>query len=173
MDSEKKWYAIYTKPRWATKVARLLSEKGIEYYCPLSKMVRQWSDRKKVILEPVFKSYVFVRVEEEHKWELRKIDGILNFVFWLGKPAIIRDDEIITIQKFLNEFSEVEVTQRDALSVNSPVIVKTGVMMNFRGLIVEVIGNRARVKLSNLGLELTALFDKSNLEPVSPLGTVI
>jgi transcription antitermination factor NusG len=173
MGSEKKWYAIYTKPRWEKKVARLLSEKGIEYYCPLSKTVRQWSDRKKVILEPVFKSYVFVRVEEEHKWELRKIDGILNFVFWLGKPAIIRDEEIITIQKFLNEFSEVEVTHRDALSVNSPVIVKTGVMMNFRGMIVEVIGNRARVKLSSLGLELTALFDKSNLEPVSPLGTVI
>lgn len=173
METEKNWYAIYTKPRWEKKVARLLSEKGIEYYCPLSKTVRQWSDRKKVILEPVFKSYVFVRVEEEHKWELRKIDGILNFVFWLGKPAVIRDEEIITIQKFLNEFSDVEVSHRDSLSVNSPVIVKTGVMMNFRGMIVEVIGNRARVKLNSLGIELTALFDKSNLEPVSPLGTVI
>lgn len=172
-ESKKSWYAVYTKPRWEKKVARLLSEKGVEFYCPLSKTVRQWSDRKKVILEPVFKSYVFVRVEEEHKWELRKIDGILNFVFFLGKPAIIRDEEIITIQKFLNEFSEVEVAHRDALSVNSPVIVKTGVMMNFRGMIVEVIGNRARVKLSSLGLELTALFDKSNLEPASPLGTVI
>ena len=173
MESNKHWYAVYTKPRWEKKVARLLSEKGVEYYCPLIKSVRQWSDRKKVIQEPVFKSYVFVRVVDEHKWELKKIEGILNYVYWLGKPAIIRDEEIVTIQKFLNEFTHVEVTHHDAFAVNSPVIVKSGVMMNFRGLIVEVIGNRARVKLNSLGIELTALFDKTNLELATPHGSVI
>ena len=75
------WFAVYTKPRWEKKVARLLDEQGIENYCPLNKVVKQWSDRKKVVLEPLFKSYVFVRVAEEQKWELKKINGILNFIF--------------------------------------------------------------------------------------------
>ena len=56
------WFAVYTKPRWEKKVSGILDDNGIENYCPLNKVVKQWSDRKKVILEPLFKSYVFVRV---------------------------------------------------------------------------------------------------------------
>jgi transcription antitermination factor NusG len=166
MESEKKWYAVYTKPRWEKKIARLLDERGIEHYCPLIKSQRQWSDRKKIILEPVFKSYVFVRIEDGQKWELKKIDGVLNYVYWLGKPAIIRDDEIITIRKFLNEFTDVQVVHDEGLSVNTAVRVKSGVMMNFKGLLLEVLGNKARVRLASLGIQLEAVFDKSNLEPV-------
>jgi len=166
MESEKKWYAVYTKPRWEKKIARLLDERGIEHYCPLIKSRRQWSDRKKIILEPVFKSYVFVRIEDGQKWELKKIDGVLNYVYWLGKPAIIRDDEIITIRKFLNEFTDVQVVHDEGLSVNTAVRVKSGIMMNFKGLLLEVLGNKARVRLASLGIQLEAVFDKSNLEPL-------
>ncbi len=66
------WFAFYTKPRWEKKVAGLLSARGIINYCPLNKVVRQWSDRKKVVLEPVFKSYVFVKIEDDKKWEVKK-----------------------------------------------------------------------------------------------------
>ena len=59
------WYAVYTKPRWEKKVAERLLEKGIDHYCPLNKVIRQWSDRKKAILEPIFKGYVFVRTPEK------------------------------------------------------------------------------------------------------------
>jgi len=81
------WFAVYTRPRWEKKVVKLLNEKGIENYCPLNKVVKQWSDRKKVVLEPIFKSYIFVRVTEEDKWDLKKINGILNFVYWLGSGS--------------------------------------------------------------------------------------
>ncbi len=59
--SSKHWYAIYTKPRWEKKVHHLLSEKGLEAYCPLNKVTRKWSDRMKTVEEPLFKSYVFVQ----------------------------------------------------------------------------------------------------------------
>jgi transcription antitermination factor NusG len=166
------WYAVYTKPRWEKKVARLLEEKGIENYCPLNKVVRQWKDRKKVILEPVFKSYVFVRVAEANKWDLRKINGILNFVYWLGKPAKIRDTEISTIKKFLNEFSDIQIEQIQTLQVNSKVRVKQGVLMNYQGVLVEISGNRARVKIQSMGIELSAHFDKRNLELI-PGSTIL
>ena len=161
------WFAVYTKPRWEKKVAQVLDEQDIENYCPLNKVIKQWSDRKKVVMEPIFKSYVFVRVPDETKWELRKIDGIINFVHWLGRPARVKDEDILTIRKFLNEFTDVAVEQYQPLQVNTKVRIKQGVMMNYHGILVEVQGNRAKVRIETLGVQLSAQFDKKNLEPVS------
>ncbi|KAA9036369.1 UpxY family transcription antiterminator [Ginsengibacter hankyongi] len=163
IDETYAWYAVYTKPRWEKKVAEHLQEKGIEHYCPLNKVTRQWSDRKKVVLEPIFKGYVFVKPRIENKWELRKIPGILNFVFWLGRPAQIKEEEILTIKKFLNEFSNVEV-EKKTLVPNTPVRITQGILMNYEGMVIEVFGNRAVVKIDSLDIQLSAHFDKKNLE---------
>jgi transcription antitermination factor NusG len=163
MEVISKWYAVYTRPRWEKKVAEYLLEKGIEHYCPLNKVVRQWSDRKKVVLEPVFKGYIFVKPVEEKKWEIRKIPGILNYVYWLGKPAQIKEQEILTIKKFLNEFDNVEV-EKKGLTVNTPVRITRGVLMNYEGMVIEVFGNRAVVKIDALDIQLSAQFEKKNLE---------
>jgi transcription antitermination factor NusG len=141
----------------------LLLENGIENYCPINKVTRQWSDRKKIVMEPVFKGYVFVRLEDEKKWQVKNISGILNFVYWLGKPAQIRDEEIDVIRKFLNEFNDVQVEAKGFV-VNSKVRIRQGVLMNYNGIVVEVIGNRAIVKIDTLDLQLSAHFDKKNLE---------
>ncbi len=162
-ETNRYWYAVYTKPRWEKKVASLLEAKGIEYYCPLNKVVKQWSDRKKIVLEPLFKSYVFVQVEEQKKWELLTINGIVNYVHWLGKPAKIKESEIDTVRKFLNEFSAVEVVET-ASAINSTVKIKHGVLMNYQGILLQVSGNRASVKIESMGLQLTAFFDKKNIE---------
>jgi transcription antitermination factor NusG len=166
METNLNWYAVNTRPRWEKKVAKKLSEKGIENYCPLQKKVSQWSDRKKVVYEPIFKGYVFLKIQNEKKWEVKQIDGILNYVYWLGKPAVIKENEIITIRKFLNEFSDVEVEQ-SGLSVNARVRVKHGLLMNYEGILLEVSGNRAKVRIESMGLVLSAFFDKKNLETAS------
>ena len=162
-DNNEQWYALYTKPRWEKKVSKLLDDRGIENYCPINKVTKQWSDRKKVVLEPVFKSYVFVKIGEKEKWELKKVNGVLNFVYWLGKPAPIRESEILTIRKFLNEFQNVEVSEL-SLKVNDSVKIKNGVFMNYEGVLVELIGNKARVRIESMGLQLTAQFDKKNIQ---------
>jgi transcription antitermination factor NusG len=160
------WFAVYTKPRWEKKVAGILDDSGIENYCPLNKVVKQWSDRKKVILEPLFKSYVFVRVKDSEKWDLKNINGILNFVYWLGKPAKIKDEDIFTIKKFLNEFSDVQIEEVSGLTVNSKVRIKQGLLMNYNGVLVEISGSRAKVRIETMGVQLSANFDKKNLEPI-------
>ena len=157
------WHAVYTKPRWEKKVASLLEEMGIEHYCPLNKVVKQWSDRKKIVMEPLFKSYVFVRVEEKKKWELMKVTGILSYVHYLGKPARIRNSEIETIKKFLHEFESVHVVE-SGMQVNSRVRIKEGVMMDYHGILLELKGKKASVRIESMGVQLTALFDKHNLE---------
>jgi len=165
MNEEKKWYVVYTRPRWEKKVAGILLAKGIEHYCPLNKVMKQWSDRKKIILEPLFKGYVFVKIPETLKWDIKNIDGILNYVYWLGKPAIVKEEEIDTIRKFLQEFRDIEVIDKQ-LAVHSKVLIKQGVLMNFHGIIIEVIGNKAKVNIESMGIQLSAMFDKKNLEPV-------
>lgn len=159
------WYAVITRPRWEKKVAGLLDDKGIQHYCPLNKVVKQWSDRKKIVLEPVFKSYVFVKIEDQKKWDLKKINGIINYVYWLGKPAVIKEEEIVTIKKFLNEFHDVQIEQI-GLQINQKVRVKNGLLMNYEGLLLNIEGSRAFVKIESMGLQLSAQFDKKNLETV-------
>ena len=160
------WFAVYTKPRWEKKVAGLLDQNGIENYCPLNKVVKQWSDRKKIVLEPLFKSYVFVRVKDTEKWDLKNVNGILNFVYWLGKPARIKDEDIFTIKKFLNEFSDVQIEEMPRLEVNAKVRVKQGLLMDYNGVLVEINGSRAKVRIETLGVQMSANFDKKNLEPI-------
>jgi transcription antitermination factor NusG len=95
-----KWFVIYTRPRWEKKVHSLLLAKGVESYCPLHKVRRKWSDRIKLVEEPLFKSYVFVKVDEAGRTLVRMTDGVVNFVYWNGKPASIKEKEIQTIRKF-------------------------------------------------------------------------
>ncbi len=164
MNEEKKWYVVYTRPRWEKKVSGILMSRGIEYYCPLNKVMKQWSDRKKIVLEPLFKGYVFIKIPESLKWEVKNVEGVLNYVYWLGKPAVVKEQEIDTIRKFLQEFRDVKVVEKQ-LAVNSKVIIKQGVLMNFQGIIIEVSGNKAKVNIESMGLQLSAVFDKKNLEP--------
>ncbi|RYZ53591.1 MAG: UpxY family transcription antiterminator [Sphingobacteriales bacterium] len=164
-DINKNWYAVYTLPRWEKKVAQKLQEKGVEVYCPLNRVVRQWSDRKKTVQEPLFKGYVFVQVEEKDKWEIKATHGILNYVFWNGKPGIIRDEEIQTIKRFLNQFTDVQV-EDVKLAADTRVKIKGGILMNYEGTIIEVSGSRAVVRIESMGIQLSAHFEKKNLEPI-------
>jgi len=159
-DTKQYWFALYTKPRWEKKVHKLLVERGFESYCPLNKVRRKWSDRIKTVEEPLFKSYVFVRVSEHIRTEVRFVDGVLNFVYWNGKPAIVRDEEIVEIKKFMSEYEDVQVSSFE-LNETDKVMLKTGVMMGATGSITRVLGNNTiEVRIDSLGFVLTAKFDR-------------
>lgn len=165
MIEDLNWYVVYTRPRWEKKVAQLLEESGFTPYCPLNRVNRQWSDRKKTVQEPLFRGYVFVQVPEHKKWEVKDVNGVLNFVYWLGKPARVKQSEIDTIRKFLQEFEDVTVFD-PALQPADTVAIKQGIMMDYEGIILEVAGNKAKVKIQSMGIELSAVFEKSNLAKI-------
>lgn len=159
------WYVVYTRPRWEKKISKILDNKGIENYCPLNRVSKQWSDRKKIVLEPLFKGYIFIKINENNKWDIKLIDGIINYVYWLGKPAKVRDTEINTIKMFLNEFENIEIVD-SGLRVNTKVAITTGILMNYKGIIIEVLGNKARVQIDSMGIQLSALIEKRSLTPI-------
>jgi transcription antitermination factor NusG len=164
MSIEKNWYALYTKPRWEKKVYRLLTERGIEAYCPLTKVKKQWSDRIKLVEEPLFKSYVFVYAEDETHSLVRQVEGVLNFVYWNGKPAVVKDKEINDIRRFLSEFQDVEVLPLQ-LQPGLKAIIRGGVMMDKEATIQRVFNNKVEVLIESLGYRLVAYIDKKNLAP--------
>lgn len=165
MAGQKKWYAVYTKPRWEKKVHGLLQEKGLVSYCPLNKVRKKWSDRIKLVEEPLFKSYVFVQVKEEEQQQVRMVNGVLNFVYWNGKPAIVKEAEIETIRKFLNEYEDVQVKPVN-LQANQEVMVQRGLLMNKTGRIRRLMNNKVEVLIESLGYTLIASLEKSNIIPV-------
>lgn len=158
-----KWLAIYTKPRWEKKVATLLTQKGFETYCPLNKVRRKWSDRMKVVEEPLFKSYVFVRICEEERTPVRMTDGVINFVYWDGKPAVIKDKEIVTIRQFLNEHENVSLVKID-LHPGQQVRITAGPLMDLEGKVLELKNKVAKVLIESLGYMLVADIEKTKLE---------
>ena len=159
------WYAVYTKPRWEKKVAETLTKNSIENYCPLNKVLHQWHDRKKIVLEPLFTSYVFVRTEESMQGELRKIGGILNFVYWLRRPAVIRDEEIDTIKKFMNQYTNVQL-EKTAVNVNDVVRVIKGPLMEQEGNVIAVRNRTVKICLPSLGYIMIAEVEKQNVEVI-------
>jgi len=162
MSTNKKWYAIYTRPRWEKKVNGLLNQKGIESYCPLNKVRRKWSDRIKLVEEPLFKSYVFVKIDESERTKVRMTNGVVNFVYWNGKPAVIKEKEIQTIRRFLDEYENVEVTKME-FEPEDRVRVIAGPMMDQEGKIIEVKNKTVKLCIDSLGYMLIAYIDKSKL----------
>jgi len=158
----KKWFAVYTRPRWEKKVHKLLQEKGIECYCPLNKVHRKWSDRVKIVEEPLFKSYLFVKVNEDEKTPVRMTDGVVNFIYWLGKPAIIKEKEIETIKRFLNDHHDVEVRPVD-IAAGKKVVVQSGILMGKQGTIKKVLHKKVEVVIESIGFILTAYIDKTKV----------
>ena len=167
MSNSKRWFAAYTKPRWEKKVSRVLEQKGVECWCPLKKTEKQWSDRKKVIEVPLFTSYVFVRIDETEKSVVLMTDGILNFVYYIGKPAIIRDEEIDIIKKFLSEKqASVSVQSLASLDENTRIKVNHGIFMDTTGTVLKGGKKKVFVKLESLDQVMVVEFPVEYLSPL-------
>lgn len=163
MDSEKPtWKAVYTKPRSEKKVAERLLEKGYEVYCPVRKTLKQWSDRKKWVEEPLFNSYVFVRVTEEERIEVLSDPGAVAFLFWLGKPAVIREEEIKAIRDFIAKHPSAHAAAT-VFKKGQRVAIKRGPMKEAGGIVRRSEKNRVIVEIETMGMELIADVSKDDL----------
>lgn len=140
----------------------MLQEKGMEVYCPLNKVRRQWSDRVKIVEEPLFKSYVFVKISDEERTEVRLTPGVINFIYSNGKPAQIKEKEIQAIKRFLNEHSDVALIPLE-VNLNQKVKINAGLLMDKEGTVVGFSKKWAKVMIESLGCMLVANIDKKNL----------
>ena len=96
-----KWYVVYTKPKWEKRASEQLRQLGINCYCPLIKKIVQRSDRKVRVEVPLFNHYIFVQIAEKDRNMIFMSPGVVRYLFWLGRHAVVRDKEIETIKEWL------------------------------------------------------------------------
>ena len=119
----------------------------------------------KMVEEPLFKSYVFVRIAEEEQAKVRMTPGVVNFVYWLGKPAKVQDKEIEVIRRFLHEYEHV-IAEPIHLQPKSKIRIRQGIFMDQPATVVKIQGNKVQVIIESIGYSLVALVDKSNVGAV-------
>jgi transcriptional antiterminator RfaH len=147
------WYVIYTKPKWEKKVAERLIQMGIECYCPLITKIKQWSDRKKKVEMPLFNSYVFVQLPDSERNSVFEIAGVVRYLFWLGKPAVVRDEEINIIKNSLKA-SNIADASVVPFHVGDKIKLESGVFNNQNAIVQEVSNTHYILVLESLGCVL-------------------
>lgn len=124
------------------KVDKLLKQNGIECYCPVRDVVSQWSDRKKEISVPLFSSYVFVHVNAYEQSRALYVMGALGFVYYMGKPAVVRDNVIDEIRTNLVRYKDMEIVSLNNLTVGDTVKIKDGALVNQMGKVLRDTGQK-------------------------------
>lgn len=147
------WYVLYTKPRNEKKVALSLQELGITAYCPLQTVVKQWSDRKKKVQEPLFSSYVFVHLSEQQRDLVFQVAGVVRYLFWLGKPAVVRDEEIETLKAWLETTSHTLSVAR--YEPGTRITLTEGYFKGQSGVVKTHSGTKLQLVLESLGVLVT------------------
>ena len=142
------WHVIYTKPRAEKKVEERLNNFGIEAYCPLKLEIKQWSDRKKKILVPVLPSMVLVNIDEKERNKVFDIPGVVRYMFWLKKHAIVKNDEVDSLKILLTQNNIVSQTT-ETLKVGETIYVPG--FEDQSGIIKKISNNQIWVVLKNLG----------------------
>ena len=149
----KKWFVIYTKANQEIKVAEHLNKIGISCYCPTVTIIKQYSDRKKKILKPLIPSYVFVLIEEGRRNDIFSVFGVVRYMFWLGKPAEVREKEIELMKKYLNgEFQSVSLTNFTKGQLHK---ISEGLFAGKIGRVIEIQKNKIKLQLASLGVIVT------------------
>ncbi|MDA9817569.1 UpxY family transcription antiterminator [Flavobacteriaceae bacterium] len=146
----KKWFVLYTKPNQEIKIAEQLKEIGVSSYCPTVTVVKQYSDRKKKITKPLMPSYVFVFIEEERRSDVFSVFGIVRYMFWLSKPAVVRESEIELMKQYLaGLYQSVSLSK---FTRGQFYKISEGIFAGNIGKVVETQKNKIKLELESLGI---------------------
>ena len=166
VKDNKKWFAIYVKSRSEKKVLKLLEDIGIESFLPLITRVKQWSDRKKKVEEPLFRSYLFVNIPLNDYYTVLNVNGVVKFITFEKKPVPVPENQIIAIKEYLND-TELHSINYEDFKEGELVRVKTGQMKDLVGRFVKINGkHRVIIDIEAVGQSLAVNVARSNVEAV-------
>jgi transcription antitermination factor NusG len=157
---DKQWYVVYTKPRAENKVSEILARKKIENFLPINRIVTH-IDNKRITYKPLFTCYIFTRVQKKQLAELKKIPGLINMVYWLGRPVVVPDGEITMIKEFLNDHMNINIEKitpgnEAARKYDSSLVEQEGSVITFKN-------TREYLILPSIGYKMTAEVETSNV----------
>ncbi len=162
----KTWYAIYVRSRAEKKVASELLRMDIDHYLPLKKVLKQWSDRKKWVDEPLFKSYIFVCIEQKDYYSVLQIQGAVKYITFENKAVAIPPQQIDAIRYYLSEKIPEEIDSYQ-WEKGQKVEVISGSMAGLLGRLIEIKGKHwLIIEIEAIGHSLNIKIQKSKLRPL-------
>ena len=164
-QDSKKWLAVYTKPRHEKAVEKEFQKKGFEVYLPMLKERRKWSDRKKWVEFPLFRSYVFVRTKINNTQIVLQTPGVVKVIKFGEKVAVVRNESIEAIKLMIEGGYNPEPL--NYFIKGDPVEVKDGPL---KGLVGEVIrldkNDRLVVRIDTIQHSISIQIDRGFLKPI-------
>lgn len=164
IDKDYKWYPIYTRSRAEKATQLALEKKKIQTYLPLIRVEKQWSDRKKITLEPLLKSYLFIYISAREFTEVLMTYGVSRFIYFSGKIVSIPTKQLEDLKLLLSDGTDLEVNELE-VEPGEKVIIKAG---PFKGILAELVYLKHNCKivlrLENLGYTITVNTSLANIE---------
>ena len=105
----KNWYGVYTKPKLEMVVSKLFNKKKIINYCPLNTLMTKNKSGFVEYQIPLFPNFVFVNIDEQQIEAIKSIQGVINLLFWLGRPVQLRNNEIEQLMAYVKKFKNIRV----------------------------------------------------------------
>lgn len=152
---QKNWYIIYTKPKCEKKVAATFSKKKIENFLPVTCKQGKSIWKSKLMYEPLFDSYIFANIAETEIAKIRMVEGVLNFLYWKGKPATIHENEIEAIREFTNDYQEI-LLEKALINPDEEVNVIDGPKYVMDGNLLTIKNTSIKVNLPSIGFTMIA-----------------
>jgi len=157
------WHAIYTRPRHEKKIALGYQDKGIKYYLPLIKTLKQWSDRKKKVEEVLFKSYIFVYVSENEYYEALRIPGAVRYVTIEGKAVKLSEGQMDLIKNTVENKLEFDLST-EYFKKGKIINIKKGPLKGASGEIVSWSGKKKLlIRINEIGYSLLVQLSPGDL----------
>lgn len=163
---EARWYAAYTNSRAEKKVFSELQKQGIEAYLPLQKKLKQWSDRRKWVEEPLLRCYIFVKIDMTDYYRVLNTRGVVRYITFEGKAVPIPEKQIDVLRQVVATEADVEVTA-DRFDPGDRVKVVSGPLLGLEGEMVNHRGSRrVMVRFDQLGQHLLVSINAGFLEAI-------
>jgi transcription antitermination factor NusG len=152
---ESQWFALYTRSRAEKKVFDELQKKKICAFLPMRQTIRQWSDRKKKVLVPLFNSYVFIYISQKDHLPALQVNGVVRFVTFEGKAVPIPTQQIEAIKAYIGEGAPDYIESDLNLEAGVNIIITRGPMMGLTGMLLDFHGkHRVKVEIEHVGQSL-------------------
>lgn len=164
--AEKIWYALYVKSRTEKKVAIELEGTGIDFYLPLEKRLKKWSDRKKWVEEPLFRSYIFVHITPKEYYKVLQTRGVVKYISFEGKAVPVPPQQIDAIKIYLSEIDPI-LNEDQNWEEGKEVEVMSGKLTGLRGVLIKTKGkNRVKVEIEVVGSAIILNIPRKHLRIV-------
>lgn len=152
-----RWYALYTKGRHEKCVNEELQKNRVESFLPLRRIRRRWSDRSVLVEEPLFKSYLFVKMSLSETQKVLRSKGAVGLVSSQARPVVVQDSVIDSLKKIIA--SEISIDPFPYLSVGDKVFVRSGIFKGMEGLVVRKDDQKCRLVISISAIQASISFE--------------